>query len=106
MAEMIKVTDSAGWIHYIAWSQIVDVYFPASADYGYVVTAARGIEKNTADQAYKIMIPSATPEKLRALLDARADPVGDVEGIAEELSRKQTAAPPVFASGTATRRTW
>lgn len=75
MADLVKLTDTNGGVHYVAWASIVDVYFPANRENSAasVITTAQTTQVQMHGQAHQIAVADAEAEALRALLEQRSE---------------------------------
>jgi len=73
MAEMVKLIDTKGGAHYVAWAHIVDAYCDTHDDtlVLYVITTAASLAANDLNQPHRIALKGPHAEAFRALLDAR-----------------------------------
>jgi len=73
MAEMVKLVDTKGGAHYVAWAHIVDAYCDTHDDtlVLYVITTAASLAANDLNQPHRIALKGPHAEAFRALLDAR-----------------------------------
>ncbi len=73
MAEMIKLIDTKGALHYVAWAHIVDAYCDADDEtlVIYVITAAASLAANDLNQPHRIALKGPHAEDFRARLEER-----------------------------------
>ena len=77
MADMIRVTDTSGNDHYVAWASIADVQFTkASNGLAYIITTATTMQPGAPQQSHYVSVSGDVAEALRNLLDTRAETIG------------------------------
>lgn len=73
MAERVRLIDTKGAVHYVAWAHIVDAYCEMHDETLtiYVITSAASLTANDLNQPHRIALKGVHAEEFRALLDAR-----------------------------------
>ena len=73
MAELVKLIDTKGGVHYVAWAHIVDASCDTHDDtlVLYVITTAASLAANDLNQPHRIALKGPHAEDFRALLDER-----------------------------------
>jgi hypothetical protein len=73
MAALVKLIDTKGGVHYVAWAHIVDAYCEMHDEtlVIYVITAAASLAANDLNQPHRIVLKGPHAEDFRARLEER-----------------------------------
>jgi len=73
MAEMVKLIDNKGGLHYVAWAHIVDAYCAVYDEtlVIHIITAAASLAPNDLNQPHRIILKGLHAEDFRARLEER-----------------------------------